>query len=72
MKRSIGMKVILYSTGCPKCEVLEKKMKQKNINFKINTDVDLMLSKGIKAAPSLEIDGKIFNFKNATEWVNNQ
>lgn len=66
------MEIILYSTGCPKCEVLEKKMKQKNINFKINTDVDLMLSKGIKAAPSLEIDGKIFNFKNATEWVNNQ
>ena len=36
------MEVILYSTGCPKCQVLEKKMHQKNINFIINTDVNLM------------------------------
>lgn len=66
------MEVILYSTGCPKCQILEKKMKQKNINFEINTNVDLMLSKGIKAAPNLEIDGEILDFKNAVEWVNNQ
>ena len=66
------MEVILYSTGCPKCQVLEKKLEQKNIHFEKRTDLNLMLSKGIKSAPCLEIDGKILDFKNATEWVNNQ
>ena len=66
------MEVILYSTGCPKCQVLEKKLSQKSISFEKNTDLKLMLSKGIKSAPCLEIDGKIFDFKNATEWVNKQ
>ena len=66
------MEVILYSTGCPKCSVLEKKLKAKNIDFTINTDIDFMLSNGLKSAPYLEIDGELFNFKNAIEWVNNQ
>lgn len=66
------MEVILYSTGCPKCQVLEKKMKQKNINFEINTNVDLMLSKGIKSAPCVEVNGEIFDFKNSIDWVNKQ
>ena len=40
-------KIILYSTNCPKCNVLEKKLQSKNIDFEICNDVDLMLSKGI-------------------------
>jgi hypothetical protein len=51
---------------------MEIKMKQKNINYIENNDIDLMLSKGIKSAPCLEIDRKILDFKNAIEWVNNQ
>ena len=43
------MKIIFYSTKCPKCRVLEMKMKQKNISYVENNDVDLMLSKGIKS-----------------------
>ena len=27
------MKIILHSTHCPKCEVLKKKMVEKNIDF---------------------------------------
>ena len=66
------MSVIFHSTKCPKCKVMEIKMKQKNINYIENNDIDLMLSKGIKSAPCLEIDGKILDFKNVIEWVNNQ
>ena len=64
------MEIIFYSTKCPKCKVLEMKMKKKNISYKENNDVDLMLSKGIKSAPCLEIDGDILNFENAIKWVN--
>lgn len=66
------MEIIFHSTKCPKCKVLEMKMQKKNIFYTENNDVDLMLSKGIKSAPCLEIDGKIYDFKNAVEWVNNQ
>lgn len=66
------MSVIFYSTKCPKCKVLELKMKKKSIDYEENNDVDLMISKGIMSAPCLEINGEILDFKNAVEWVNNQ
>lgn len=61
---------ILYTTHCPKCSVLEKKLKSKNIDFEICDDVDLMLSKKIQQAPYLEIDNKLMNFSEAIKWIN--
>ena len=63
-------KIILYSTNCPKCNVLEKKLQSKNIDFEICNDVDLMLSKGIQQAPYLEIDNELMDFTKAVKWVN--
>lgn len=64
--------VRMFSTNCPKCKVLDIKMSQKNIEHEINTDVDLMLSLGITAAPALQLDdGTILNFSDAIKWVNN-
>lgn len=62
-----------YSTNCPKCKVLETKLKLKNIQYNTCTDVDEMLSLGIKSAPTLQLDdGKILNFADAVKWVNGQ
>ena len=66
------MNVILYSTHCPKCKVLGMKLKQKNINFEENTDVDAMIEKGFKSAPILEVDGVIYDFKEAVDWIGEQ
>lgn len=63
-------KIILYSTNCPKCNVLEKKLQSKNINFEICNDVDLMLFKGIQQAPYLEVDDELMDFTKAVKWVN--
>ena len=63
------MNVILYSTNCPKCNVLETKLKQKNIEHEICTDIDLMQSKGMLTAPNLEVDGKLMDFSAAVKWV---
>ena len=63
-------KIILYSTNCPKCNVLEKKLQSKNIDFEICNDVDLMLSKGIQQAPYLEVDNELIDFSKAVKWVN--
>ena len=66
------MNIILHSTHCPRCNVLETKLKQKNIVFEENNDVDLMIQKGFTMAPILEIDGVAYNFKEAVEWIGEQ
>ena len=61
---------ILYSTNCSKCKVLETKLKNKNIEFEICNNVDLMLSKGIQQVPYLEVDNELMDFSKAIKWVN--
>lgn len=65
------MNVTLYSTNCPKCVILEKKLKDKNVEFDIVNDVDQMIEKGFMAAPILEVDGKPLSYMDANTWVNN-
>lgn len=61
--------VILYSTGCPNCKMLEKLLDKKNIPYTVNNNVDEMIAKGFMSAPNLEVDGKIMKFGEAAEWV---
>lgn len=64
------MSVILYSTHCPRCNILENKLKEKNIEFEEVNDVDLMIEKGIQIAPALEVDGEILDYGKAVKFVN--
>lgn len=64
------MKIVLFSTGCPKCKVLEKKLQQKNIVYEEVNDVDVMTEKGFMTVPMLEVDGKVMDFKAASDWIN--
>lgn len=63
---------ILYSTGCPKCEVLKKKLAEKGIQYTENNSVDEMLKLGIEAVPVLKVDDRLLDFKKAVDWVNKQ
>ena len=64
------MGIVLYSTGCPKCKVLEAKMKSKGISYVEINDVEVMEAKGIMALPVLEVDGELKNFNEAMAWLN--
>ncbi len=66
------MNVTLYSTHCPKCNVLEAKLKQAGIEYTISEDIQKMLELGFKAAPVLDVDGEIYLFKEACIWVDDQ
>ncbi len=66
------MSVVLYTTHCPKCKVLSAKLKQKDIHYEENTDVELMQAKGFIAVPKLEVDGVVYDFKEAVEWIGAQ
>lgn len=63
-------KVVLYSTGCPRCRVLEKKLQQKKIDYEEINDIKIMEDKGYINIPVLEVDDKIMNFKEAVDWTN--
>lgn len=62
--------ITLYSTGCPRCNVLVQKLNSKGIEYNVVNDVDIMTEKGIETVPVLEVDGQMMSFKEATDWVN--
>ena len=64
------MNVVLYSTNCQKCMVLEKKLGYSGINYQLVTDEDVMIEKGFTSAPVLEVDGEVMDFGAAVRWVN--
>ena len=64
------MAVTLYSTGCPKCNVLKAKLDAKNIQYGINDSVDDMLALGVMSAPVLKVDDEVLLFADAIKWVN--
>ena len=64
------MNIVLYSTHCPRCVVLEKKLKQKGIDYNEVNDISIMEEKGFLSVPILEVDGKIMDFKEANDWIN--
>ena len=66
------MEVVFYTTNCPKCHVLEAKLKQKNINYITNTDIDEMEALGLMSAPALKIGDKVLPFGEANKWINEQ
>ncbi len=67
------MKIILYTIDCPKCKVLEKKMKLKGIEFEACHDVEEMRKLGITSAPQVRIDGgPLMDFKETNMWINQQ
>lgn len=66
------MELVLYSTGCPKCRVLKKKLSDKGLAFEENSSVDEMEKLGITEVPVLSVDGELLEFSAAIQWANNQ
>lgn len=64
--------VTLYSTGCPKCQVLEKKLTKDGIEFSISDDIDELIEKGFMSAPILKVNDKFLEFKDAINWLKNK
>lgn len=63
-------KVILYSTGCPRCTVLKRKLDEKGVVYQEIEDVDEMMKLDIMEVPVLYVGGVLMNFTEAIEWVN--
>ena len=70
-KQMENNKVIFYTTHCPKCTILEKKLKEKAIKYFKNDDMDEMLSLGFMSVPMLKIEEQYLNFEQAIKWLKN-
>ena len=62
--------IIFYSTHCPKCRILERKLNEKRIAYKEVNDIDTMKKLGIVSVPVLAVAGKLLQFGAAIDWVN--
>lgn len=59
-----------YSTNCPRCNILKKKLDDKNIQYEIHTDTQEMINLGLVNAPALEFeDGQLLDFGKAIKWI---
>ena len=70
--------IVLYSTNCPKCKVITKKLTQKGIGFteidcKADTTYISMLSgKGFTGMPVLQVGETYLDFSKANKWIGEQ
>ena len=57
-----------YSTHCPRCNVLQKKLDSKNIQYEIHTDIQEMVQLGLINAPALLLEnGQLLDFKKSID-----
>ena len=61
--------IVLYSTGCPKCNVLIKKLDAKGLEYIIENNQDKIISMGITSIPMLRVDETLMDFKEAVDWI---
>lgn len=62
-------KIILYSTGCVRCDKLKEKLTAAAIQFETNTDEELMAALGFEFLPILEVNGKHLEYGDAVKWI---
>ena len=61
--------ITLYSNDCPKCKILKFKLDNKNIQYELCSDIDIMTSKGFQTTPMLTVQEKTMNYLDAINWV---
>ena len=67
------MDAILYSTGCPKCQVLKKKLDRSSLSYEVCEDIEQIKSLNFTEVPVLEVYGESINYltyKDAVNYVN--
>ena len=63
------MGITLYTTHCPKCKVVERKLQMANVEYSQSEDIQEMINLGFKSAPVLSVNGEFFLFKEACNWA---
>ena len=62
-------KIIFYTTNCPRCQVLKKKLDNLGIDYELNNDIEEMMLWGIQTVPRLRIEKQLLDFSQAVKWL---
>lgn len=63
--------IVVYTIGCPQCDILEKKLQQKQIVYNTINDEKIFDKLNIEEFPMMSVnDGPLMNYKQAITWVN--
>lgn len=64
----------VYSTGCPKCKILIKKLQQKEIPFELVDDEETVMkiasTNCIQSVPFVKYKGNIYLFEEIVKMIN--
>ena len=64
--------IVLYTTHCPMCSLIERKLKEKNIVYKEETNINEIMKLGFQHVPLLKFKNKIYeNTKDILNIINN-
>ena len=64
-------KIILYTTGCPRCRLLERQLDEKGIKYEKSDDVEILIENGFSTVPVLFVNNKILTFPKSVKYINN-
>lgn len=66
----------LYSSHCPKCNMIQNILQTKNIPYELidneNVYIKIANENNIENMPFAEIDGVIYNTKDLQKWILNK
>lgn len=67
------MKIVLHTTNCPQCSVIESMLNKVGLEYEKNYDTEIMLELGMASAPGLSIDdAPPMLFFDALQWIRSQ
>ena len=63
--------ITLFSNGCRNCDFVEGLLNAKQIDFKKENDIEIMLQMGFTKMPMLDVDGEMMDFGQAVKYLMN-
>ena len=67
--------IILNTTNCPRCHILESKLKEKKITYSViegEEAIGYIQQRGFMTAPLLVVDQEAMDFNSAMKWISNK
>ncbi len=63
------MKLVFYTTHCPACNILEKKLKAAGLEYITVEDPNKIIELGFFSAPILTVDENPMTLRQACNWI---
>ena len=61
--------VVVYSIDCPACKVLEKKLVNADIPYRVILDADIHRALGIELFPMMSLDNSVSSIDNLLDYT---